>query len=192
MALGLTGVLVVGLLWVVVVRLRRLRRWMALDPGELVVWLRRSGGDGSERLRDALASSAGDEEQPRGSYARLAAALTEADRMRRAAGCNEALLELEGGLGGGIDEGGGLLRLLVLGTLLALALGVLGGELSGGETVAVLGLAGGGALTLLTSSRESRALVVAWRRGVDGWVAAGLRRWGEEQGRKVDARRRSV
>lgn len=192
MAFGLTGMLVVGLLWVVAVRLRRLRRWMALDPGEVAVWIRRSGVGGSERLRDALAGSAGDEEQPRGSYARLAAALTEADRLRRAAGCNEALLELEGGLGGAIDESGGLLRLLILGTLLALALGVLGGELSGGETVAVLGLAGGGALTLLTSSRESRALVVAWRRGVDGWVAAGLRRWGEEQGRKVDARRRSV
>ncbi len=192
MAFGLTGVLVVGLLWVVVVRLRRLRRWMALDPGEVAVWLRRSGDGGAERLRDALASSVGDEERPLGSYARLAAALTEADRLRRAGGCNEALLELEGGLGGGLDEGGGLLRLLILGTLLALALGVLGGEFSGGEAVGVLGLAGGGALTLLASSRESRALVVAWRQGVDGWVAAGLRRWGEEQGRKVDARRRSV
>jgi hypothetical protein len=191
-ALCFEVLLVAVVLWAVGARLRGLRRWVALDPAALSGWLRRAGEGGPERLGAALAAEARDELDPRGAYARLAAALAEPDRARRVAGCNEALMELEAGLGAPVDETGALLRMLVWGTLLALVVVGQRGSVWGGEAVGVLGLGGGGVLVLLAASRESRALVNAWREGVDGWVAQGLRRWGEDPARKVDGRRRSV
>lgn len=183
--------LVVVLLGVVSSRLRRLRAWLVLDPAELAGWVRRAGEDGGARLAVTLAP-AREEETPRGVYARLAAALIEPDPQRRAAGCNEALLELEAGLVLSVDETGGLLRLLILGTMLILAWAVTQGELEVNAAVGVLALGGGAVLVMLSSTRESRVLAATWREGIDRWVAQGLRRWGEAQARKVDGRRRTV
>jgi hypothetical protein len=189
MGLAFEAVLVAGVLAAGVGRLRRLLGWLALDPAEVASWHRRAGGGAREALREALRSEV-ESDEPLGSYARLAEALAEAEPRQQAAGCNEALLELEGGLAAA-DEGGGLLRLLVLGTLLALVVGF-GEGASGGEMLGVLALGGGGWGVLGAASRGSRAVVEAWRRGVDAWVEEALRGSGQGAARKVDGRRRSV
>ncbi|MCS6902139.1 MAG: hypothetical protein RMJ98_11215 [Myxococcales bacterium] len=192
MALGFEVLLVAGVLWVVAAHLRRLRRWMALDPIALSTWIQRWGKGGPARLGAAMAIRAWEEGEPAEVYARLAAALAEPEPTRRVAGCNEALLDLEAGLGGPVDETGALLRLLLWGTLLALVGGAISGKLPGGEAVGILGLGGGSSLVVLAASRESKGLVKTWRKGIDGWVAQALQCWGEDPAGKVDGRRRSV
>lgn len=193
MALLLEVALVVLLLGVVAGRWRRLLRWLVCDPREFVALPRRRGVEGVRQVAEALGSWAGDDGSPRGAVARLAAALAASDPQQRAAGCNEALLDLEG-FAVSIDGDGALLRLGILGTLFALALAVIGGGELGRVLVDVLGVGGGGLLVLLTARREGSRVEAAFREGVDAWVAQSLQAWGPEASgpAKVDRRRRNV
>lgn len=181
--------LVFVLLTVVVLRLRLLRTWLVLDPVELA---RREPILKLSRTQLAtMLSSHRAPQKPQDIYLQLAMALREPNPLRRAAECNEALLELEAGLVPS-DETGGLLRLLLLGTLLFLVWGITQQTLQTNVALSVLALGGGGALVLSTSARESRTVIKVWREGVDRWVAQGLQQWGDGPSRKVDGRRRSV
>lgn len=186
--------LIAGLMAVVARRVTRLLPWLRWDPAELSVSIKRRGREGVEALARAaqIATSEADLQRPEQAMARLAVALGEPTREARAAACNEALLDLEGGLGEGIDREGALVRVAVFGTLLALVVVVLEGRSIETRAMDVLGLGGGALLVLAMARREGRKLERQWREGMDAWVAQSLLASGESEPAKVDRRRRSV
>ena len=189
MPIALSLVLVAAVLAVGSLRLERLRTALALDPSVLAAWLKRHpGGEGPRAIAGALGEAAGREpgDEAMARMAALAAALASPGRAERAAGCNEALVEIEPRLGS-IDGDGGLLKLLALGTLLALALLVVDGQGASSAMLHVVALGGGAAAALVAMKRDGERLARGWRQGLDGWVAASL----EASGVAVDEALRS-
>lgn len=205
---GLLALLLASFVVAVVARrVAQLRRWLVVDPAELIArdtspasiaaLARAFGASASESHRHpAGEGGGGGGVDPEVIFRELAESLAEPEKKRRDALCNEALAELSRGLSSITEGHGALLRICALGTLFCCALAILSQREVGRSLLDVLGVGGGALLVVLAARREGGEIERRWREGVDAWVARSLQAWGPDEGGKaagkVDRRRRAV